>query len=207
MNNVNIFHDVSEMTDRQIVEMARSEKLDLAIDLKGYTADNRLDLFAYGLAPVQISHLGYPGTLGTKYYNYIIADKTVLPQKEIKNFAEEILYLPNCYQPNQLKIDVYQKNLTKKEVGLPEKGFIFGCLNNSYKITPLIFNSWMNILKSSEKSILWLLEISDEGKKNLAKEASKSGVDPKRIIFAKKLPVEEHLQRIRFIDLFLDTFL
>ena len=200
------FFDCKNLSDEEIASLSQKNNIHIAVDLKGYTLNSRAGIFHNNPAPIKINYLGYPGTLGTKYYNYIIADKTVLPQKEIKNFTEEILYLPNCYQPNQLKIDVSQKNLTKKEVGLPEKGFIFGCLNNSYKITPLIFNSWMNILKSSEKSILWLLEISDEGKKNLAKEAIKSSVDPKRIIFAKKLPVEEHLQRIKFIDLFLDTF-
>jgi len=200
------FFDCENLSDEEIANLSQKNNIHIAVDLKGYTLNSRTGIFHNNPAPIKINYLGYPGTLGTKCYNYIIADKIVLPQKEIKNFTEEILYLPNCYQPNQLKIDVSQKNLTKKEVGLPEKNFIFGCLNNGYKITPLIFNSWMNILKTSEKSILWLLEISDEGKENLAKEASKSGVDPKRIIFAKKLPVEEHLERIKFIDLFLDTF-
>ena len=200
------FFDCRNLSDEEIANLSQKNNIHIAVDLGGYTLNSRVGIFHNNPAPIKVNYLGYPGTIGAKCYNYIIADKIVLPQKEIKNFTEEVLYLPNCYQPNQLKIDVSQKNLTKKEVGLPEKDFIFGCLNNSYKITPLIFNSWMNILKSSEKSTLWLLEISDEGKKNLAKEASKSGVDPKRIIFAKKLPVEEHLERIKFIDLFLDTF-
>ena len=200
------FFDCKNLSDEEIVNLSQKNNIHIAVDLKGYTLDSRAGIFHNNPAPIKINYLGYPGTMGAKCYNYIIADKIVLPKKEIKNFTEEILYLPNCYQSNQLKIDISQKNLTKEEIGLPEKNFVFGCLNNGYKITPLIFNSWMNILKKSEKSILWLLEINDEGKKNLAKESSKRGVDPKRIIFAKKLPVEEHLERIKFIDLFLDTF-
>ena len=202
----NNFFDCKNLSDEEIANLSQKNNIHIAVDLKGYTLDSRTGIFHNNPAPIKINYLGYPGTMGAKCYNYIIADKIVLPQKEIKNFTEEILYLPNCYQSNQLKIDISQKNLTKEEIGLPEKNFVFGCLNNGYKITPLIFNSWMNILKKSEKSILWLLEVNDEGKKNLAKESSKRGVDPNRIIFAKKLPVEDHLERIKFIDLFLDTF-
>jgi protein O-GlcNAc transferase len=200
------FFDCVNLSDEEIVNLSQENKIHIAVDLGGYTLNSRAGIFHNNPAPIKINYLGYPGTMGAKCYNYIIADKIVLPQKEKKNFTEEILYLPNCYQPNQLKINISQKNLTKKEIGLPENNFVFGCLNNGYKITPSIFNCWMNILKKCEKSILWLLITNDKGKKNLAKESSKRGVDPKRIIFAKKLPVEEHLERIKYIDLFLDTF-
>ena len=200
------FFDCTNLSDEEIANLSQKNNIHIAVDLGGYTEDSRVGVFHNNPAPIKINYLGYPGTMGAKCYNYIIADKIVLPQEEKKNFTEEILYLPDCYQANQLKIDISQKNLTKEEMGLPKENFVFGCLNNSYKINPLIFNSWMNILKKCKKSILWLLETNDEGKKNLAKEALKRGVDPKRIIFAKKLPVAEHLERIKYIDLFLDTF-
>ena len=199
------FFDCTNLSDEEIANFSQKNNMHIAIDLSGYTLNSRVGIFHNNPAPIKINYLGYPGTMGTKCYDYIIADKIILPKKEKKNFTEEILYLPNCYQANQLKIDISQKNLTKEETGLPKENFVFGCLNNSYKITPLIFNSWMNILKECKKSILWLLETNDEGKKNLVKEAIKKDVDPKRIIFAKKLPVEEHLERLKYIDLFLDT--
>ena len=200
------FFDCTNLSDEEITNLSQKNNIHIAIDLAGYTLNSRVGIFHNNPAPIKINYLGYPGSMGAKCYDYIIADKIVLPKKEKKNFTEKILYLPNCYQANQLKIDISQKKLTKEDAGLPEKGFVFGCLNNGNKITPSIFNSWMNILKEYKESILWLLEINDEGKKNLAKEALKRDVDPKRIIFAKKLPVEEHLKRIKFIDLFLDTF-
>jgi predicted O-linked N-acetylglucosamine transferase (SPINDLY family) len=200
------FFECTNLSDEEIANLSQKNNIHVAIDLAGYTLNSRVGIFHNNPAPIKINYLGYPGTMGTKCYDYIIADEIVLPKKEKKFFTEQILYLPNCYQANQLEIEISQKKLTKEEAGLPEENFVFGCLNNNYKITPLIFNSWMKILKDCKKSILWLLEVNDEGKKNLAKEALKRGVDPKRIIFAKKLPVAEHLERIKYIDLFLDTF-
>jgi predicted O-linked N-acetylglucosamine transferase (SPINDLY family) len=158
------------------------------------------------VAPKQINYLGYPGTMGSKFYDYIIADKIVIPEENKKYFSEKVIYLPNCYQANQEKIEISNISLNKKNLGLPQDKFIFGCFNNSYKITPIIFKSWMNILKNCESSVLWLLQNQKLGSQNLWKEAEKQEVNKERIIFAQRVPVKEHLKRLEFIDLFLDTF-
>ena len=206
MNNVNIFHDVSEMTDRQIVEMARSEKLDLAIDLKGYTVDNRLELFAYGLAPVQISHLGYPGTLGTKFIDYFIADPVLIPEDKRDYYSEKIIYLPNSYQPNDNKRFISDKAITREEAELPIDSFVFCCFNDNYKITPKEFDIWMRLLNKVEGSVLWLLRSNSSAEMNMKREAVARGIDAERLVFAEKMPHAEHLARHRLADLFLDTF-
>ena len=206
MNNVNIFHDVSEMTDRQIVEMARSEKLDLAIDLKGYTEENRLELFAYGLAPVQISHLGYPGTLGTKFIDYFIADPVLIPEDKRDYYSEKIIYLPNSYQPNDNKRFISDKAITREEAELPIDSFVFCCFNDNYKITPKEFDIWMRLLNKVEGSVLWLLRSNSSAEMNMKREAVARGIDAERLVFAEKMPHAEHLARHRLADLFLDTF-
>jgi predicted O-linked N-acetylglucosamine transferase (SPINDLY family) len=200
------FIDVSDMSDTEIKSLSKKLKLDIAINLTGHTFNARNSIFFNQIAPKQVNYLGYPGTMGSKFYDYIIADKIVIPEENRKHFSEEVIYLPNCYQANQEKIEIFSKNSNKKDFGLPKDKFIFGCFNNGYKITPLIFKSWMNILKRCENSILWLLQENKLAKLNLWKEAKKFGINKDRILFAERLPVEEHLKRIKFIDLFLDTF-
>ena len=200
------FIDVSDMSDTEIKSLSEKLKLDIAINLTGHTFNARNSIFFNQIAPKQVNYLGYPGTMGSKFYDYIIADKIVIPEENRKHFSEEVIYLPNCYQANQEKIEIFSKNSNKKDFGLPKDKFIFGCFNNGYKITPLIFKSWMNILKRCENSILWLLQENKLAKLNLWKEARKFGINKDRILFAERLPVEEHLKRIEFIDLFLDTF-
>ena len=200
------FIDVSDMSDTEIKSLSEKLKLDIAINLTGHTFNARNSIFFKQMAPKQVNYLGYPGTMGSKFYDYIIADKIVIPEENRKYFSEEVIYLPNCYQANQKKIEISCKNSNKKDFGLPEDRFIFGCFNNSYKITPLIFKSWMNILKRCENSILWLLQDNKLAKLNLWKEAEKLEINKDRILFAERLPVKEHLKRVEFIDLFLDTF-
>jgi predicted O-linked N-acetylglucosamine transferase (SPINDLY family) len=200
------FIDASNMSDIEIKSLSKKLKLDIAVNLTGLTFNARYSIFFNKLATKQINYLGYPGTMGTKCFDYIIADKIVIPEENKKYFSEEVIYLPNCYQANQEKIEISNKNLNKKDFGLPEDKFIFGCFNNSYKITPLIFESWMNILKKCESSVLWLLQDKELGRRNLLKEAEIQGVNKERIIFAEKVLVKEHLKRLELIDLFLDTF-
>ena len=200
------FIDVSDLSDAKIKSLCKKLKLDIAINLTGHTFNARNSIFFNQIAPRQVNYLGYPGTMGSKYFDYIIADKIVIPEENKKYFSEKVIYLPNCYQANQEKIEISNKNLNKKNFDLPQDKFIFGCFNNSYKITPLIFESWMNILKRSENSILWLLQENRLAKLNLWEEAKKGGINKNRILFAKRLPVKEHLKRLKFIDLFLDTF-
>ena len=200
------FIDISDMSDSKIYSLCNELQLDIAVNLTGHTLNARNNIFFNKLATKQINYLGYPGTMGSECYDYIIADKIVIPEENKKYFSEEVIYLPNCYQANQKKIEVSDKNLNKKDLGLPEDKFIFGCFNNSYKITPSIFKRWMNILKKCDSSVLWLLEDKELGRQNLWKEAETQGVNKKRIIFAGRIPLKDHLKRLEFIDLFLDTF-
>jgi predicted O-linked N-acetylglucosamine transferase (SPINDLY family) len=200
------FIDVSDMSDSEVSSLCEELKLDIAVNLTGHTLNARNNIFFRRVAPRQVNYLGYPGTMGSKCYDYIIADKIVIPEENKKYFSEKVIYLPNCYQPNQKKIEISDKNLNKKDLGLPEDKFIFGCFNNSYKITPLIFKSWMNILRKCETSILWILQDKELGKQNLWKEAEIEGVDKERIIIAGRISSKDHLKRLKFIDLFLDTF-
>ncbi len=200
------FIDVSNMSDVQICSLSKKLKLDIAINLTGHTKNSRNNIFFHRVAPKQVNYLGYPGTMGSKCFDYIIADEIVIPKENKKYFSEKVMYLPNCYQPNQKKIKISKKNLSKKDFGLPQGKFIFACFNNDYKITPLIFKSWMNILKKCESSILWLLQDKKLGRQNLWAEAKREGINVERIIFAERLPLTEHLKRLELIDLFLDTF-
>ena len=200
------FFDCSNLSDKEIADLSIKNNIDIAVNLTGHTIDSRDGIYNYKPAPITVSYLGYPGTMGSKKYNFIIADKITLPKKEIKNYTEKVVYLPECYQPSQAKIDVLDNNITRADNGLPENSFVFSSLNNTYKITPLIFDSWMKILKKTKDSILWLLKSNDSAVENITKEAIKYGVDPKRIIFAKRVLSEEHFQRLKCIDLFLDTF-
>ena len=200
------FFNVDKLSEEEVAVLSRKNKIDIAIDLTGYTGRSINKTFCYRAAPIQINYLGYPGTMGNNFHDYIIADKYVLPPEEYKNFSEKVLYLPNCYQPNQSKIGLSKKNLLKKDFNLPKDYFIFACFNNSFKINPPIFESWMLILKNCKKSVLWLRKKNDECSKNLKKEAKLRGIDPERLIFAKRAPADVHVKRLQFIDLFLDTF-
>ena len=200
------FFNVYDLTEKEIATLSRENGIDIAIDLCGHTKHSINQTYYYRTAPIQINYLGYPGTMGNKYYDYIIADKYILPKEEFKNFYEKVLYLPNCYQPNQAKIKVSNKNFSRKDFNLPENYFVFGCLNSNYKINPLIFNCWMKILYKCKNSILWLLKENDKSAENLIKEAQKRGINKERIIFAERTSLEIHLKRFEFIDLFLDTY-
>jgi len=199
------FKYVGLKSDREISLLARKMEIDIAIDLKGYTQDARPNIFAEGCAPIQLSYLGYPGTMGAKYMDYLIADRTLIPEEKKHHYLEKIVYMPNSYQVNMSNREVSKNSLLRDEFGLPSKGFVFCCFNNSYKITPSTFDGWMRILKAVEDSVLWLLEGNSTSSINLKNEAMKQGVNKDRIIFGKRMPVEDHLNRIKQADLFIDT--
>lgn len=199
------FTDVRLKSDLDIALLSRSMEIDIAIDLKGFTLGSRTRIFAYRCAPVQVSYLGYPGTMCSDYIDYLIADKTLIPFESQKHYSEKIIYLPNTYQVNDSKRKISNKTFTRKELGLPESGFVFCCFNNSYKITPDIFDCWMRILKAVDGSVLWLLEGHNTVVQNLQNEAELRGVQASRLIFAKRMPPPEHLARHQTADLFLDT--
>ncbi len=199
------FVDVRLKSNKEIAELSRSLGIDIAVDLKGLTYENKIGIFAFRAAPIQVHYIGFPGTLCTDYIDYLIADKVLIPEESKHHYSEKIIYLPNSYQVNDRQRVIAEKKSTKIEVGLPAEGFIFCCFNNSYKITPEVFDTWVKILRAVEGSALWLLEVNSTAEKNLKKEAENRGLDPKRLIFAKSLSVPLHLARHRLADLFLDT--
>jgi predicted O-linked N-acetylglucosamine transferase (SPINDLY family) len=199
------FIDVSTMSDKEIAEFSRMLGIDIAIDLKGSTKDHRFGIFSYRAAPVQVSYLGYPGTMGAEYIDYLIADKTLIPEESQKFYTEKIAYMPHSYQVNDRSRVISDRVFTKKEVGLLEKGFVFACFNSNYKITPDVFDVWARILNSVEGSVLWLFEENKTASANLRKEAQKRGLAPERLVFAPKMELSEHLARHKLADLFIDT--
>ena len=199
------FIDVSNLSDKEVAQQARSLGIDIAVDLKGYTMDSRPGIFALRAAPVQVSYLGYPGTMGAEYIDYLIADSTLIPEAHQKYYTEKIAYLPNSYQVNDTKREIADKTFTREELGLPATGFVFCCFNNNYKIVPQIFDSWMRILKQVDGSVLWLFEGTEDVACNLRKEAERRDVSPSRLVFASRLALPEHLARHSMADLFLDT--
>tara|TARA_B100001175_G_scaffold295438_1_gene283483 strand:+ start:398 stop:2341 length:1944 start_codon:yes stop_codon:yes gene_type:complete len=200
------FIDINDKTDEEVAEISRKMGIDIAIDLCGFTNFNRAKIFSYRAAPIQINYLGYPGTMGAKFIDYLIADKIVIPENKKLNYSEKIVYLPNCYQPNMTKKYISKKKISRSEENLPLNAVVFCNFNSNYKITPDIFKIWMKIIKNVPNSVLWLLETNSESSKNILKEAKKNNINIKKIIFAKHLPNNEHLKRIALADIFLDTF-
>jgi predicted O-linked N-acetylglucosamine transferase (SPINDLY family) len=204
---VDNFHDVRMMSHKDIALLARSLEIDIAIDLCGYTAHNRAEVFAMSAAPIQVSYLGFPSTMGSNFMDYIIADRTVIPEDKQVHYSEKIAYMPNCYMVNDSKITVSKKIINKTDAGLPSDSFVFCCFNNFYKINPIVFKSWMNILSKVSGSILWLPEGNSIAMNNLKKEFKKHGIDENRLFFAPRLTLkEDHLNRLQLADLFIDTF-
>ncbi len=198
------FLDVSLKTDKDIALLSRELGLDIAIDLGGHTHDARPGIFSYRAAPLQVSYLGYLGTMGAPYFDYLIADKTLILEDAQTHYSEKIAYLPS-YQINDSQRPIAAKIFTRDELGLPDEGFVFCCFSVSHKISPRTFQSWMRILKAVEGSVLWLLEQNATAVENLYTEAEKNGVSRGRLIFGKLLPRADYLARFRTSDLFLDT--
>ncbi|QWE00589.1 tetratricopeptide repeat protein [Polynucleobacter sp. JS-Mosq-20-D10] len=197
--------DITRLTDLQAAQLIQETGIDILVNLNGYFGDGRQGVFAYRPAPVQVNYLGFPGTIGAPYIDYLIADPIVIPSDSQSFYSEKIAYLPHCYQANDFKRIISDSVLTRADFGLPEQGFVYCCFNNNYKITPATFDIWMRILQASPTSVLWLIEDNPTAGNNLQKEAVKRGVDASRILFAKRLPLTEHLARHRLADLFLDT--
>ena len=200
------FVDVSKLTAFEIASKSRDMGIDIAIDLKGYTEDSRPDIFNYRAAPIQVTYLGYPGPIGSKVIDYVLADKVVIPPENHQFYSEKVINLPYCYQVNDDNREALIPKFTKSEMGLPDNAFVFCCFNNSYKITPAVFAIWMKILQEVEGSVLWLLEDNKFASENLRKYATNYCVDPARIVYGKRLQHEDHLARHYCADLFLDTF-
>jgi protein O-GlcNAc transferase len=199
------FHDVRAKSDREVAQLLRELEIDIAIDLKGFTQNSRIGILAHRPAPVQVSYLGYPGTTGAEFIDYVIGDRWVTPFDQQAYFSERIVQLPDCYQVNDSKRAIANDIPARAACGLPGHGFVFCCFNNNYKIVPEIFDIWMRLLKRTPGSVLWLLGDNAVAENNLRMETEARGIDPARLVFAPRLPLERHLARHRHADLFLDT--
>lgn len=203
-NGVDKFFDIQSMSDHEVIKLSRAIEIDIAIDLCGYTQNSRINLFARRVAPIQLNYLGYTGTSGADYMDYIVCDDIVISDKT--KYSEKIIFMPNSYMVNDILDYNYKRDFTREEVGLPSNGFVFCCFNNHYKILPSVFASWMRILVEVEGSVLWLAETNEYTTKNLLNEAKKFSIQENRIIFAPQMSLRhDHLNRIKLADLFLDT--
>jgi predicted O-linked N-acetylglucosamine transferase (SPINDLY family) len=201
---VDHFHDVRALSDKEVAMLARRFEIDIAVDLGGFTANCRAGIFAIQAAPIQISYIGYLGTMGAHYYDYLVADQTIIPEKNQQYYSEKIAYLPS-YQVNDSKQSLPTRVFTRQDLGLPETGFVFCCFNNTFKITPTTFDGWARILKQVVGSVLLLYVDNESAKPNLIKEIALRGIDANRFVFGKRLPMLDYLARYRVADLFLDT--
>ena len=197
--------DISKLSDLDAAKLIQHNEIDILVNLNGFFGLARQGIFSYKPAPVQVNYLGFPGTVGIKYMDYIIADKVVIPEESKIHYVEKLAYLPNSYQANDDMRKISDRKFSKAELGLPEDAFVFACFNNNYKITPTTFDSWMRILSLVQGSVLWLLADNPTAKDNLIKEAFARGIDSSRLVFAERLPISEHLARHDLADLFLDT--
>lgn len=201
----NHIFNISNLSDYDAAKLIRSHEIDILINLNGFFGLARQGVFSYRPAPIQVNYLGFPGTIGAPYIDYIIADKVVIPNTSIDHYVEKVVHLPHSYQANDNLRAISKKKYTKKEFGLPENSFIYANFNNNYKITPETFDSWCAILKEVKNSVLWLLADNPQAQGNLVQEATLRDIDPSRLIFAKRLNLPEHLARHQLADLFLDT--
>ncbi len=201
------YFDVNNVSDFGVAELARQIGIDVAIDLKGFTADCRPNIFAFRAAPIQISYLGYPGTMCCPFIDFIIADATVINPDYRDSYTEKILFMPNCYQPSDNRRQLITTQLSKQDHGIAENNFVFCSFNSPHKITPECFSKWMQVLHATvdQNSVLWLLADSEITRVNLRKEAKKRKIDAHRLVFAASLEQPEHLARLKFADLALDT--
>jgi predicted O-linked N-acetylglucosamine transferase (SPINDLY family) len=199
------FVDVRRMGDADVARLLRAREIDIAMDLKGHTEGSRPGILALRPCPVQVNWLGYPGTIGARWLDYIIADAVVLPFSDQHHYSEKIVHLPHCYQANDAQRGIAGTVPGRAESGLPDKGFVFCCFNAVWKITPAVFDIWMRLLKALPDSVLWLLEDNATMTANLRAAATARGLDAQRLVFAPRVAPALHLARHLLADLFLDT--
>jgi len=204
INGFDEFHDVRSVSDREVAQLLNRMQVDIIVDLTGYTEHCRPEILSYRPAPIAVLFLGYPGTMGATFMDYVIADKVVAPFDQQPFFTEQIVHLPDSYLVNsQRKIAAETPN--RRAAGLPEEGFVFCCFNNSYKISGKVFEVWMRLLSQIDGSVLWLMATNGAPSDRLRAEAMKRGINPARLVFAERQPLARHLARYRLADLFLDT--
>jgi len=206
INSVTEFIDVSDIKDEEIAKIAKDKRIDIAVDLMGYSKDSRPRIFSYRAAPIQVSYLGFPGSMGAKSIDYIIADKYLIPDENKKYYSEKVIYMPKCYQCNDDKLVPSSSNYSKNQIGLMNDEFIFSCFNTNYKITQKEFYIWLKLLKRIDNSVLWLSKSNKFSEANLRNIFEKEGINARRIIFSEIIKIEDHLSRLKISDLNLDTF-
>jgi predicted O-linked N-acetylglucosamine transferase (SPINDLY family) len=200
------FIEAGGRSDADIVALLRERRIDVAVDLAGYTLGGRPGLFASRVAPIQVSHLGFPATTGASFYDYILADRVVIPPDASGRYSERVVHLPDCFQPNDARRRISERTPARREVGLPDDAFVFCVFHSSYKLNPQMFAVWMRLLQEVRGSVLWLVGDNPSIIRNLRREAGTRGVDADRLVFAPRMPYPDHLARHRLADLFLDTF-
>jgi len=205
IGNVDYFWDCGALSHTSLLDLARQHNLNIAVDLNGATGGCRMEIFASRVAPVQINYLGFPGTIGSKYHDYIIADDYLIPTELQTHYSEKVIYLP-CFQANDRKRNVSKIPPSRAQLDLPDKAFVFCCFNNSYKIQPTQFASWMQIMSKVPSSVLWLVTDSGDVEQNLRDQAQQLGVAPDRLIFSKRMAHPDYLASYVCADLFLDTY-
>jgi predicted O-linked N-acetylglucosamine transferase (SPINDLY family) len=199
------FIDISRLSDLEAAKLIRDRQIDILVNLNGYCGLSRTGVFAHKACPVQVNYLGFPGTIGAEYIDYIVADKVVITGDEERYYSEKVVSLPDSYQVNDSRRANAEGTPTRAEAGLPETGFVFCCFNNNHKLTPELFDLWMRLLAKVEGSTLWLIEDNGAVAGNLRREAERRGVAPERLVFAPRVNLDAHLARHRLADLFLDT--
>jgi predicted O-linked N-acetylglucosamine transferase (SPINDLY family) len=204
-NSFDRFLDVQTKNDRDIALLLKELEIDIAVDLMGYTNNCRPGILAARPAPVQVNYVGFAGTLGANYIDYILADRFVIPDEHVSFYTENVVYLPDTYWPTDSGQTIDTRVPTRGEAGLPEAEFVFCCFNQNYKIAPPVFDVWVRLLRQVEGSVLWLVEDNADAARNLRQEAQRRGVSSDRLVFAPRVKLEEYLARLRLADLFLDT--
>lgn len=200
------FVDAQSLSERQIADLVKSLEIDILIDLMGSTGIPRTGVFAQRAAPIQVNYLGYAGTMGAGYFDYILADRTIIPEDQRSSYSEKTVYLPDSFMVNDSRRKISGHVPSRAECGLPDTGFVFCSFNQSYKLTPAVFDIWMRLLRQVDGSVLWLSKTNETAVRNLRQEAQKRGVDPDRLVFAQRVRLnEDHLARHQCADLFLDT--
>jgi len=200
------FIDVRNVSDREVASIISGREVDIAVDLMGYTTSERVGILAHRPAPIQVQYLGFAGTMGTTFIDYVIADPFILPFDQQVHWAEKIVHLPDCYLVNDRKRAISPEPVSRESAGLPETGFVFCCFNTARKITPAVFDVWMRLLGKVPGSVLWLARDNDEAQRNLRREAQARGIDPARLVFMERVTSsEQHMARHALADLFLDT--
>lgn len=198
--------DIEDLSEKESAKLLHDAEIDILVDLKGYTRNSRSYTLAYRPAPIQVNFLGFPGTMGTPFHDYLITDQVIVPPELKENYTEFIAWLPHCYQPNEKIRQVNTQITQRSDFGLHSDAFVFCCFNSHYKIHPEIFGLWCEILKNTPNSQLWLMVPEEAARDNIRHYAAKHGIDSERIVFTGMIRIDQHLERLSHADLFLDTF-